>query len=452
MQVELINFVNDPFNDESIFWLAEKYYNEGHTASALTYYLRVTEVSNDDDLVYEALVKAGLCLQKQENRVYSTEGVYLQAISYLPKRPEAYFLLSRLYEENKKWNESYMLASVALSTCDFSIKPLKTNIAYINKYVFIFEKAVCAWWMGRLDESLELFLELRDKNLPFHYSNSIENNLKLFNLPETKEKIDIVLQGPYYENVTNKVISTYLQLPFVNNIIVSYWKDNNPKKYESTRVKFIENEFPDISGTGNRNYQIVSSFAGIKQVTTKYAAKMRTDQIYTQDSMYKMYQFFFDNKKDDHQIFVGGMFPSLLFHPKDHIFWGKTDDLIILFNIPLETYGLTNKIRVDKNFNKTKLFLYYNHFVRTETYIGAQYCANFEDHINQYLLNPEEYLYDSAPKWNEVYAISDVTTAKYFKSFPKDGIDFVWPKNGWDTYPYEDQKLYHGERWHEDGC
>lgn len=451
MQTELIKFINDPFDAEKVFWLAEKYYNKGHTASALTYYLRVTEYSKDDNLVYEALLKAGLCLQKQNNRVHSTEGVYLQAISYLPKRPEAYFLLSRLYEENKKWNESYMLASVALSTCDFDSEPLKTSVEYFNKHVFTFEKAVCAWWMGRLDESLELFLELRDKGLPNHYTTSIENNLKLFNLPETKEKIDIILQGPYYKDVTNEIISTYLQLPFVNNIIVSYWENDNPKKYNSNRVKFVENKYPQTSGTGNRNYQIVSSLAGIKLATTKYAAKMRTDQKYTIDSMYKMYQFFFDNKKDDHQLFVGGMFPSLLFHPKDHIFWGKTDDLIILFDIPLEVYGLSNKIKVDKNFNKTKLFLYYDHFVRTETYIGACYCAYFEDHINQYLLQPEKYLYDEAPKWNEAYNISGVTTSKYFKSFPQEGIDMSWPKNKWNTYPYEDQKKYHGERWHEDG-
>lgn len=447
MQTELIKFINDPFDAEKVFWLAEKYYNSGHTASALTYYLRVTEYSKDDDLVYEALVKAGLCLQKQNNRVHSTEGVYLQAIAHLPKRPEAYFLLSRLYEENKKWNESYMLANVALATCDFDSEPLKTRVEYSGQLVFTFEKAVCAWWMGRLDESLELFLELRDKGLPTHYKLSIENNLKLFNLPETKEKIDIVLQGPYTET-TNEIISTYLQLPFVNNIIVSYWENDNPKKYKSSRVKFIENKYPTTSGTGNKNYQIVSSFAGVKLITTRYAAKMRTDQKYTIDSMYKMHQFFFDNKKDDHKLFVGGMFPSLLFHPKDHVFWGKTEDLITLFDIPLELNSFADKVKIGKD----KLHLYYNYFVRAETYLGVHYCAHFEDHINRYILQPEKYLYDNAPKWNEVYSLSDVTTSNYFKSFPQDGIDFSWPKKGWDTYPYEDQKIYHGERWHEDGC
>jgi len=175
---------------------------------------------------------------------------------------------------------------------------------------------------------------------------------------------------------------------------------------------------------------------------------MRTDQKYTQDSMYKMYQFFLDNKKDNHQLFVGGMFPSLLFHPKDHIFWGKTSDLITLFDIPLELNSFADKVKIGKD----KLHLYYDYFVRAETYIGTHYCANFEDYINKYLLNPETYLYDNAPKWNEVYAISDVTTHNYFKSFPREGIDFSWPKKSWGTYPYEDQKLYHGERWHEDGC
>jgi len=445
MQVELINFINDPFNPEKIFWLAEKYYNEGHTAAALTYYLRVTEVSKDDNLVYEALLKSGLCLQKQGNRVYSVEGVYLQAISYLPKRPEVYFLLSRLYEENKKWNESYTFASIALNTCDFNCSPLKTDVEYVNKYVFLFEKAICAWWMGRLDESLELLLEIQD-NLPLMYQTSVANNLQLFNIPETKEKIDIVLQGPYTD-FTNEIISNYLQLPFVNNIIVSYWENDNPKKYNSNRIKFIENKYPIKAGTDNKNYQIVSSFTGIKQATTKYAAKMRTDQKYTQDSMYKMYQFFFDNKKDNHQLFVGGMFPSLLFHPKDHIFWGKTSDLVMLFDIPLELNSLTDKLKISKD----KLYLYYNYFTRSETYIGAHYCANFLDQINKYLISPEKYLYDGAPNYDEAYNISKNITSQYFKSFPREGINFSWPKKGWDMYPYDKQKIYYGEQWYEDG-
>jgi tetratricopeptide (TPR) repeat protein len=442
---ELNNFIQSPYNDLIVFELANWYYGKGEYAAALSFYLRVTECSKDDLLIYNSLLKCGLCLEIQSNRITHAKGMYLHAISYLIKRPEAYFLLSRIYERNKEWQESFTIIEIALSLCDFNMDTLE-DVEYIGYFGFLFEKSVVSWHIGNAEKSLELSLELVNKNLPLNYLEAIENNLKLFNLPDTTEKIDIVLQGPYTD-FTNEIISTYLQLSFVNNIIVSYWENDIGKIYNSSRVLFVKNKYPQSSGIDNRNYQIVSSLSGLKLATTEYVIKMRSDQKYTKESMYKMYKFFFDNKKDDHKIFVGGIFPNLLFHPKDHLFWGKTDDLILLFDIPLESYNIMDKIKTNKN----ELWLYYNIFTRVETYIGAHYCANFVKEINNYLLNPQKYLWDECIEWYNVYDVSKKITPQYFKSFPKEGIDFIFPKKGWDTYPYDIQRNQYGERWHEDG-
>jgi tetratricopeptide (TPR) repeat protein len=176
----LDRFIEDPYNDEVVFNLANFYLNQNQTSSALTYYLRVTEYSNNSDLIYESLIKAGLCIEKQGNRVYSTKGLYLHAISQSPKRPEAYFLLSRLYERNREWQESYTIASIAESVCEFDLFPLRTNIEYPGKYGFKFEKAVCSWWMGLIDESLELFLSLDEHEIMDElHTTSVKNNLKM---------------------------------------------------------------------------------------------------------------------------------------------------------------------------------------------------------------------------------------------------------------------------------
>lgn len=266
-------------------------------------------------------------------------------------------------------------------------------------------------------------------------------------IPETSdlEKMDIVLQGQY-EEYTDEIIAEYLKLPFVNNIIVSCWNDDRPDNYHSPRVKYARSSYPLTPGTCNKNLQITTSFAGIKLCKTKFSAKMRSDQKYDYNSMMNMYEFLMENHTEG-KIFVAGMFPSFLFHPRDHIYWGETKDLYCLFDIPLEYNSLIDKVRI----GKYELAQYANYLTRPETYIGAHYCTRFDDRVKKMLIEPEKYLYDAAPLWNEAYEISTEVLPKAFKVFPRTGIDLVWPKRDTYSYPYDQQKLHSNECWHEDG-
>lgn len=257
------------------------------------------------------------------------------------------------------------------------------------------------------------------------------------------EKIDIVLQGQYNE-FTEEIIQNYSKLPFVNNIILSCWQDDNVHAKEG--ITLVASEKPITFGDDNINLQIVSSLNGLKKVKTEYAIKMRTDQLYDYDSMMVMYNFFIENRKD-HLIFVPGMYPHLLFHPRDHLFWGKTSDLIKLFDIPLKINNVTDKVRIPKQ----DLWKYYGYFIRSETYIGANYCSNFDDRIKIFLIEPEKYLFDGSSNWQESFQVSNVITKNLFKSFPRTNVDLSWPKKNLNSYPYEDQKYGYNECWHEDG-
>ena len=259
------------------------------------------------------------------------------------------------------------------------------------------------------------------------------------------EKMDIVLQGQY-EEYTDEIVDEYLKLPFVNNIIVSCWNDDRPDNYHSPRVKYARSSYPLTPGTCNKNLQITTSFAGIKLCKTKFSAKMRSDQKYDYNSMMNMYEFLMENHTEG-KIFVAGIYPSLLFHPRDHIYWGETKDLYYLFDIPLEYNSLSDKVRI----GKYELAQYANYLTRPETYIGAHYCTKFDDRIKKMLIEPEKYLYDAAPLWNDAYEISTQVLPKAFKVFPRTGIDLVWPKRDVYSYPYDQQKLHSNECWHEDG-
>lgn len=462
----LIAYAENPENAQVNFDLGVWYNSQGHTAPALSYFLRCAERAEDSNLAYEALIKGSHCYDKQGTRDGSAKSMLQQALCLMPDRPEAYFLLSRFAERNQWWQDAYIYAHQGLLYSNFDSQPLQTDVEYPGYYGLLFEKAVSGWWWGKTEESKQILLDLKyNHSLSVEYQGAVDNNLKLFkdvvlierlDVLSENETMDIVLQGKYDE-YTDGIIDEYLKLPFINDIIVSCWEDNKSNEYDYERVKFVRNSYPTSFGTDNRNLQILSSFEGIKKVTTRFSAKMRTDQKYTYDSMIKMFEFFkenlgrektyqFNSEKPRNKIFTAGIYPSLLFHPRDHIFWGTTEDLIDLFDIPLEVNGFTDRV----NIGKDDLAKYYNHFIRSETYIGAHYASKFDEQVKIFLIEPQKYLYDDAPAWGYSYDMSKSLMSSMFKSFPRTGIDFEWEKKGWSSYPYDEQKQYYNECWSED--
>ena len=172
-----------------------------------------------------------------------------------------------------------------------------------------------------------------------------------------KELIDIVLQGQYTD-YTDVVANHYLELPFVNRVIISCW-EHDKEDVTNPRIKFIRSKFPEVVGSGNRNLQIVSSLTGLQSVDTEFSVKIRSDQKYSHSAMTRMYEHFFRNKErvitfqDDetkprNRIFVGGSFPEFPFHPKDHIMWGNTEDLIDVFSLPLEQHSIYTRAGIQQ--------------------------------------------------------------------------------------------------------
>lgn len=180
----LVYYIMDPKNPLYNFHLGKSYEDQGHAAAAAGFYLRTAEYSDSDLLCYEALLRMALCFNRQGSRVFTVKGVLLRAISLMPERPEAYFLLSRTYEVNRDWQEAYTWAIVGgkLEKVNFNQK-LLTNVEYPGPYGFIFERAVAAWWIGLYSESLHLFRKLR-KNPKVSYDHMLSVTQNLENLSD----------------------------------------------------------------------------------------------------------------------------------------------------------------------------------------------------------------------------------------------------------------------------
>jgi hypothetical protein len=177
----IVQLSNDPFSPSLNLQIAEEYDRIGQTASAVSFYLRTAEYGyyTHPTYVYSSLLKSAKCFSAQQNREHTVQNLYYKAIAYLPNRPEAWFLFSKYFEQNKKWQESYTYAEVGLSLPATKNDLLPIWVEYPGRYGLIFEKAVSAWWVGRQDESVDLFKNLLlDPGLTEEYRNSVNSNLK----------------------------------------------------------------------------------------------------------------------------------------------------------------------------------------------------------------------------------------------------------------------------------
>lgn len=254
-------------------------------------------------------------------------------------------------------------------------------------------------------------------------------------------KIDLVIQG-IYTDYTMEIVNHYLNLDFVNKVIISCWEDNVVNS-NSDRISVVKSKDIEYPGLANRNRQIKTSLEGLKTATTEFAVKLRSDQKISLDSMRLMYDFynehkeqrlpFADGTKPKNRICVAGIFKPYPFHPRDHIFWGNAQDLIDVFDIPYDTVSLINED--------------YAKYTRAETYICSWYYARFDNEIVKYINEPTKYLVDKASNINEALEKSNYWGPQVFKPFPR--INFEWPKYNLKNYHYDLTASQFGEYWDE---
>lgn len=185
----LLSFVDNTSDAKRNFDLGVWYEHHGYTAAGLTFFLRAAEYSIDDDLTYEALIRGFYCYKNQGSRDDSAQILLQNAVATFPKRPEAYFLLSRFYEQYQKWQESYIYACLGLELTEDNQKPLLTDAQYPGKYGLMFQKAVSGYHWGKEQECRKLFQDLiNNYHLDEPYKTRVINSIQTLG-PGSKETV-----------------------------------------------------------------------------------------------------------------------------------------------------------------------------------------------------------------------------------------------------------------------
>lgn len=170
----------DPTNPILNWELGVIYYSNKHYGSALNFFLRGAELTEDKELSYKCLILCANCLYQQKRRPHSETGFILHAISLIPERPEAWFLYLRFFEEKKDWQECYTLSTITEQLCNFNYPQIELS-EYPGEYGIQFIKAKSAFNIGRGEESRKLLQEIIDRHrhsMSANYMTWVEDEIK----------------------------------------------------------------------------------------------------------------------------------------------------------------------------------------------------------------------------------------------------------------------------------
>ena len=194
----IVDLSTDPFNPEKNFKAAVEYDRINQTASAISFYLRTAEYGykTHPEHVYTALLRMSLCFERQKDRQATVLNNALQALAYLPERPEAYFLVSRICERAGQWQQCYTMAELGLTKVK-DLPSLPATVEYYAPYCLLFEKAISAWWVGRQTESRNLLNRLAQMDIAPEYAAAVRNNLERVGLskPDSIDPLEPVVMN-----------------------------------------------------------------------------------------------------------------------------------------------------------------------------------------------------------------------------------------------------------------
>ena len=215
LMYNLKKFIDNPTDPIANFNLGVDYEFLNQTASAASFYLRAAEKTNDPNLQYKALLRNAICFEKQTNRDLTVKTLFQRAITVLPNRPEAYYLLSRLYEHRKEYHDCYTISSIGLEKTTSLPERFEEIPEYPGKFGLLFEKAVSGWWVGLNEESRELLFDLQfNYSMDESHSLAVQNNLNNLGFPKHKFIYSKSLfdRFKYKFDGLDKIINNYAQV------------------------------------------------------------------------------------------------------------------------------------------------------------------------------------------------------------------------------------------------
>lgn len=263
-------------------------------------------------------------------------------------------------------------------------------------------------------------------------------------------KVDILVQGSS-TLTTFDALKIYRSLDFVDKVILSSYDSTIPFRIPEG-VTFVNNDLV-APGIGNRNLQINTTKNGLEKVESKYCIKIRSDLVVSALALKLMIDYWIKHDNPETRIktvgepmgrlYVLSLATKFVYHPRDHIFCGFTEDMRKFFDCPFDTFVNTTSDNVQDPYSAV-----YDHQTQTEMWLGMHYYARYDADAANHKTNFQQYITNKAPMKDEAWATEKKNLDRLFVSFPEiKGIS--WPKHNLTEYPY-DWIAINGEYWSKD--
>ncbi len=152
---------DDPHDARSTFYLAQSYRDAGNDTAALDWYTRRLALGGWPEEVCYAGLQRGRLLERLERPWAEALAAYLDAGRARPGRAEPLYEIARRYRTDGQYRLGYLFATRA-AALPF---PEDDNLfvdADIYRWRIDDERAVCAYYVGQIHESFDLWTRLLD--------------------------------------------------------------------------------------------------------------------------------------------------------------------------------------------------------------------------------------------------------------------------------------------------
>lgn len=219
--------------------------------------------------------------------------------------------------------------------------------------------------------------------------------------------ITFVVQGPIISHVTlGSLLSIRRSFP-ASPIILSTWKGHDASSLVYDELILSDDPgffyYSDRAGErqNNVNRQIISTVAGLQRVQTEYVFKIRTDFNITGADFLQFWNRF-PAEDPDYKVFGDKILacsyfsrnPSsrmrFPFHPSDLAFFGKTDDMMRLFDVPLMTEAEAYWDKKNSRFNRyiPEQHIFINCLRKSGKTVQ---CDRYDDNSDHNIVETEKY-------------------------------------------------------------
>ncbi|MCB1180716.1 MAG: glycosyltransferase family 2 protein [Chlamydiia bacterium] len=144
----------DPHNERNVFYLAQSYRDAGDPVQAINYYNKRARMGGWNEEVYWSLFQVANLYKALNASDELISDAYYKALRSRPHRPEPWYYLAELYNNQKK----YDLAYATLKGHQYIKQPETPDklflLDWINKYGFTFQLSMTAYYVGEYEEAI----------------------------------------------------------------------------------------------------------------------------------------------------------------------------------------------------------------------------------------------------------------------------------------------------------